>query len=178
MINWLRPQVVIPVHGERLMLDAQAALATSIGIKQTIVPNNGAVIRLAPDTPAVVDHVKTGLLAVEPQRIVRADHRGLSERRKLQFTGAAHVTVALSPRGDLLMDPSVTLMGLIDEDDAGELDIVGDVRQEIEDTLLDLKEEGVNDTARIEEDVRVAVRRLLNQIFGFKPKVSVHLIRV
>jgi hypothetical protein len=44
--------------------------------------------------------------------------------------------------------------------------------------LLDLKEEGVNDTARIEEDVRVAVRRLLNQIFGFKPKVSVHLIRV
>lgn len=178
MINWLRPQVVIPVHGERLMLDAQAALATSIGIKQTIVPNNGAVIRLAPGAPEVVDHVKTGLLAVEPQRIVRADHRGLSERRKLQFTGAAHITVALSPRGDLLMDPSVTLMGLIDEDDAGELDIIGDVRQEIEDTLLDLKEEGVTETPRIEEDIRVAVRRLLNQIFGFKPKVSVHLIKV
>lgn len=178
MINWLRPRVVIPVHGERLMLDAQAALATSIGIKQTIVPKNGAVIRLAPERPDVVDHVKTGLLAVEPQRIVRADHRGLSERRKLQFTGAAHITVALSPRGDLLMDPSVTLMGLIDEDDEGELDVIGDIRQEIEDTLLDLKEEGVAETARIEEDLRVAIRRLLSQIFGFKPKVSVHLIRV
>jgi ribonuclease J len=176
MLGWLRPSVVIPVHGERLMLDAQADLAESLGIKQTIVPGNGTLIRLAPGTPEVVDHIETGLLAVEPQRIVRAGHKGLAERRKLQYSGAVHVTVALNRRGDLMMDPQVTLVGLVDHDDAGEMDIVGDIQQEIEDTLVDLKEEDITDPARIEEDIRVAVRRLLTKAFGFKPKVSVHLL--
>jgi ribonuclease J len=176
MLNWLRPGTVIPVHGERLMLDAQAELAESIGIKQTIVPINGALIRLAPGVPQIVDHIETGLLAVEPQRIVRSGHKGLAERRKLQYSGAVHVTVALNRRGDLMMDPQVTMVGLVDHDDAGEMDIVIDIRQEIEDTLVDLREEDITDPARIEEDIRVAVRRLLTKTFGFKPKVSVHLL--
>ena len=178
MIGWLKPKLVVPVHGERLMLDAHAELAKASGVEQTIVPLNGSVIRLAPGVPAVIDHVKTGLLAVEPQRIVKSDHKAIAERRKLQYSGAAHVTIALNKRGDLLMDPQVTLVGMIDHEDAGELDVITDIRIEIEDTLADLKEEDITDDARIEEDIRVAVRRMLNQIFGFKPKVSVHLLRV
>lgn len=178
MIGWLQPQTVIPVHGERLMLDAQAQLAIDAGVPHTIVPNNGSVIRLAPGVPQIIDHVETGLLAVEPQRIVRADHKAIAERRKLQYSGAAHVTLALDQRGDLLMDPQITLVGLIDHGNTDELDVMSDLRVEIEDTLADLKEDDVQENDRIEEDVRVAVRRLLHQIFGFKPKVSVHLLRV
>lgn len=178
MLSWLRPQLVIPVHGERLMLDAQAELARSVGVGHTIVPINGAVIRLAPGKAEVVDHVATGLLAVEPQRVVKSDHKAIAERRKLQYSGAAHITIALTARGDLLMDPQVTLVGMIDGSVPGEYDIIADLRIEIEDTLADLKDEGVSENTRIEEDIRVAVRRMLHQIFGFKPKVSVHLLRV
>ena len=178
MLSWVKPQLVIPVHGERLMLDAQAELARAAGVGQTIVPNNGSVIRLAPGTPEVIDHVPTGLLAVEPQRIVKSDHKAIAERRKLQYSGAAHITVALTARGDLLMDPQVTLVGMIDGSVAGEYDIIADLRMEIEDTLADLKDEDIHENARIEEDIRVAVRRMLHQIFGFKPKVSIHLLRV
>lgn len=178
MISWLKPGTVIPVHGERLMLDAQAALASSLGVANTIVPNNGSVIRLAPGTPEVIDHVETGLLAVEPQRIVRADHKGIAERRKLQFSGAVHLSLVVNARGDLLMDPQLTLVGLIDHDDPHELDIIKQIQNEVEDTLLDLREEGVDNDAQIKEDIRVTVRRMLSQIFGFKPKVSVHLLRV
>lgn len=178
MLGWVRPQVVIPVHGERLMLDAHAALAKDVGVEQTIIPTNGSVIRLAPGIPAIIDHVPTGLLAVEPQRVVKADHKGIVERRKLQYSGAAHVTVAIDARGDLIMEPQLTLVGLIDGGVAGEYDIIKDLQMEIEDTLADLKEDDIRDNDRIEEDIRVAVRRMLNQIFGFKPKVSVHLLRV
>lgn len=178
MFAWTRPKLVIPVHGERLMLDAQAELARKAGVELTIVPNNGSVIKLGPGEPEVIDHVATGVLAVEPQRIVKSDHKAIGERRKLQYSGAAHVTIALTPRGDLLMDPHVTLLGMIDESNPKELDILQDLKIEIEDTLADLQDEDVHDPARIEEDVRVAVRRMLHQIFGFKPKVSIHLLRV
>lgn len=178
MLSWVKPKTVIPVHGERLMLEAQADIARELQIQNVVVPNNGSVIRLAPGVPEVIDHVKTGLLAVEPSRVVKSDHKAIAERRKLQYSGAAHISVALDKRGDLLMDPQISLVGLIDHDDVDEVQIIADLKQEIEDVLLDLRDDGVEDKELIEEDVRVAVRRMLNQAFGMKPKVSIHVIKV
>ena len=48
----------------------------------------------------------------------------------------------------------------------------------IEDVLIELDEDGISDNTEIEEDIRIACRKLLNEIFGFKPKVSVHLFRI
>ncbi len=79
---------------------------------------------------------------------------------------------------DVMVDPQVTLVGLIDGAVKGEFDIVKDVALEIEDTLADLRDDDITENEKIEEDIRVTVRRMLHQIFGFKPKVSVHLLRV
>ncbi|MDD3020115.1 MAG: ribonuclease J [Alphaproteobacteria bacterium] len=178
MYEWVKPEWVIPVHGEYMMLAAQASLAQECGIKHTIIPQNGSVIRLGPGEPKLIDHVPSGVLAVEPQRIIKSNHAAITERRKLQFSGAAHITLALDSSGRLAFDPHMTLIGLIDEKDEGEQDILGDLLQEIEDTLVDLMDDGVADDVRIEEDVRVACRRYLMNVFGFKPKVSIHLLRV
>jgi ribonuclease J len=178
MLSWVKPQIVIPVHGERLMLEAQAQLARDMQIAHVLVPNNGSVIHLAPNKPEIVDHVETGLLAVEPQRIVKSNHKSISERRKLQYSGAVHITLLLDRKGNLATKPQMTLIGLIDEDDKRERDVLKDLTQEIEDTILDLQDEQIFDTSDIEEDVRIAVRRLLHQIFGFKPKVTIHALKV
>ena len=177
MISWLKPELVIPVHGERVMLEAHAEIARSLGVPNTIIPTNGSVIQLAPGVPKIIDHVKTGVLAVEPNRIVRSDHKGLTERRKLQFSGAIHVSIALNAKFDLLMDPHVTIIGLIDHDTA-EAKIVHDVRQEVEDAIYDLKNENIFDIPKYEEEIRISIRRMINQILGIKPKVSVHIMKV
>jgi len=57
MLQWLQPEIVVPVHGERVMLEAQARIAERLQISHALVPTNGAVIRLGPDTPAIIDHV-------------------------------------------------------------------------------------------------------------------------
>lgn len=178
MLTWVRPQTVIPVHGEHVMLNAQAEIAHSLGISHTIIPKNGSVICLGPGTPAVVDHISVGALAVEPNRVVPVNHKAIAERRKLQFSGAAHITVAIDKHGNLAFPPQTSLMGLIDASDDAELDILLDMNQVIEETILDLKEDGIFDNARIEEDIRIICRQTLNEIFGFKPKVSVHLLRI
>ena len=177
MMTWLRPKVVIPVHGERVMLEAQASIARELGITHTIIPNNGSVIRLSHDATEIVDHVPTRTLAVEPNRIISSDHKGIAERRKLQFAGAAHITVGMDARGFLSAPPQISLIGMIDEDDEQDLEILEDVRQEIDDVMVDLREDGIEDMASIEEEIRISVRRLLNDIFGFKPKVSVHVLK-
>lgn len=178
MLSWVKPKAVIPVHGERVMLEAQATLARDMGVTQVVIPNNGSVVRLSHDGVEVIDHVPARALAVEPNRVISADHKGIAERRKLQYSGAAHITVVLDERGFLAAAPQITLVGMIDEADEEDQEILEDIKQEIDDILVEIREDEIEDMVRIEEDIRVCIRRMLNDIFGFKPKVSVHLLRV
>lgn len=173
MLSWTKPKIVVPVHGERVMLEAHADLAREMGVEHVIVPTNGSVIKLAPNAPEIIDHVETGLLAVEPKRVVKANHKAIHERRKLQFTGAVMISLALSAQKTLLMDPQITLMGLSADAEEDEK-LAKELCNIIENTL----ESADDSIVQLDEYIRAACRRYLTQIFGFKPKVSVHILRV
>jgi len=178
MYQWVRPKLVIPVHGERTQLEAQAAFARNCQIDNVIVPNNGSVIRLGPGTPGIVDHVSVGLLAVEPKRIVPSDHKAIVERRKVQLTGAVHVTVVLDGKGDLAADPHISTLGLLDTDYGEESKIEDDLITEIEDILVDMSRGDRKDDHAVHEEIRIGIRRHINLVLGIKPITTVHVIRV
>src|SRR5438045_3388796 len=48
MYNWVRPQIVVPVHGEARHLAEHARLALGHGIDHAVVQENGDVVRFAP----------------------------------------------------------------------------------------------------------------------------------
>lgn len=178
MLQWVKPQSVIAVHGERTMLEAHAALALDCQVPTAIVPNNGSVIRLHPGTPQVIDHVDTGLLAVEPGRIIDADHQAIVQRRKLQFSGTVHATLVMNARGDLLSDPQVSTVGLIDPDLPDGKKFEDSILDEIEDILADMTREELYDDKFVSEEMRIGIRRYVQHKLNIKPKTSVHLVRV
>ena len=178
MYDWLKPEIVVPVHGEKTMIEDQAELARNSQIRQVVVPNNGSVIRLAPNTAEIIDNVQTGLLAVEPGRIIASGHRAISERRKLQYSGTVHVTVVLDRKGHLITDPQISTIGLFDEAVDDIQDFEEDVSIEIEDCLKGLKRGGKNDIDYMTEQVRILVMRYIFDILCIKPKVNVHIAKV
>lgn len=178
MFQWLKPELVIPVHGERTQLDAHARLARACQVPHAIVPQNGAVIKIAPGTPEIVDHVQTGLLAVDLKRIVKADHQSIVARRKLQYTGVVHVSIALDARGKILGEPQLETIGLIDPDNAGEEQIEDNLYDEIHGLLEDFTWEERLDDQFVSEELRIGLRRFVFHTLGFKPKTTVHVIRV
>ncbi|MGH1398356.1 MAG: ribonuclease J [Alphaproteobacteria bacterium] len=178
MLQWLRPSLVVPVHGERTQLEAHAKFAQSCQVKNTIVPSNGSVIRLGPDAPAVVDHIETGVLAVDQKRAIKAEHRSISERRKLQFTGALHVSVAVDGGGKMLGSPQFEMLGLIDVKNAGEAQIEDNLAIEIEEIFDDLTLDERLDDHFIGEELRIGLRRFCHHTLGIKPKTTVHVLRV
>jgi ribonuclease J len=118
------------------------------------------------------------LLAVEPNRIISAGHQAISARRKLQFTGIVHITLVVDERGVLADDAQITTMGIIDPNDPAELQFEEDIAIEVEDALAELdKGSDVGDDV-LAEQARVAVRRMVSQALGLKPKVSVHIVRL
>lgn len=177
MYQWLRPGLVVPVHGERTQLEAQAEWARKCQIDNVIVPGNGMVIKLS-GTPEVVGHVPTGLLAVEPGRILAADHAAIADRRKLQFTGVVHVTLVMDRRGELMAEPHLTTTGLIDTDNEAELKVEEDLIIEIEDIIADMETHDRKDDHAVHEEVRIGVRRFVHMLMHIKPLTTVHVVRV
>ena len=48
LLGWVKPRIVIPVHGEALHLSEHAALARRCGVKEVIRCRNGDLVRLTP----------------------------------------------------------------------------------------------------------------------------------
>jgi ribonuclease J len=175
--SWVKPKAVIPVHGERMQLEAHAKLAKSAQVPNVVVPNNGSVIRLDGGVD-VIDHIETGILAVDQKRIITSDHRSIAQRRKLQYTGAAFVTVVLDGKGKVTQDPMVETIGLIDADDESELQIEDKLYYEVLDILRDINKADLRDDHFVTEELRIGVRRFCDHVFGMKPNTIVHVVRV
>ena len=70
MYDYLRPHIVVPVHGEARQLIAQEHFAKEQGIPVVITPRNGYVIQLAGPNPSVIGEVPSGRWAVDGKRMI------------------------------------------------------------------------------------------------------------
>ncbi len=171
MYRWIRPKIVVPVHGERRHLAEQARFALSKGVPKAIVQENGTLIRLAPDGPAVLGHERVGRLVLDGDVILPADGPTINERRKLALNGLVTVAVALDRRGAPVGDPQVVAEGLpVEEDREAFLDEVADA--------VAKAVRGGTDRQKLKEAVRLAVRRAATRWTGKKPVVDVLLLNV
>lgn len=178
MWQWVKPRSVIPVHGERMQLESQARLAKSAQIGKTVIPNNGSVIRLDGAQPEIVDHIEAGLYAVDQKRLLQSDHRSITERRKLQYSGFIHATIVMNSKGVIKQEPQIDTSGLIDPDIPEERRFLRSLSDEAYDLVDDMTFEERNDDDFVKEELRIGLRRFAFHILGLKPKTTVHVIRI
>jgi ribonuclease J len=177
MIGWVRPQILLPVHGEPLHMAEHAALGRRLGIGKVVLGRDGELIRLAPGDPGKIDEVPAGRLYKDGSLLVSADERTVADRRRLGFAGVVSVALALSERGELVADPEITLTGIPETDRQG---------QKIEDVAYDAAIEAFESMPRarrrdpeaVAEAVRRAVRAALSSAWNKKPTCHVHVLEV
>ncbi|HJE23852.1 MAG TPA: ribonuclease J [Methylorubrum populi] len=177
MYSWTRPKAVVPVHGEALHLDEHARFARSQGVEAVVKARNGAVVRLAPGTPEVVEHVRAGRLYKDGNVLIDAKDRAIPERRKLSQTGIVSVAIAIDERGEVVGEPAVDIMGLPNRGRDGEplLDTVVDT---VNRTLNGLSRGKMKDSEAVENAVDRAVRSSVNEAWGKKPACHVQVVEV
>lgn len=179
LYSWTKPAIAIPVHGEQMQLEKHAALARECGVGQAIIPANGKVIEIAKEGIAsYVGEVKTGVLAIEGGRIVPMDHEAILTRKRIMFNGSAVVTVVVDERGDLVAEPKITALGLLDENSELDAEYIRDAVKEIRNVVKNMPKSERQDDDVLSEAVRVAARRFFNDRFDRKPQTRVHLVRI
>ncbi|MBM3528701.1 MAG: ribonuclease J [Alphaproteobacteria bacterium] len=176
LLGWVKPQTVVPVHGEALHLAEHGALARKLGA-HVVICRNGDLIRLAPGVPSIVDEVPVGRLYKDGTLLVPAAARTVADRKRLSYSGVVIVSLAVTDKGQLAANPEVELIGLPDSTADGEK--MADVAYEAAaSTVEQLPRPRRRDPDSIEEAVRRAVRAAVGQRWGKKPNVAVHVLVV
>jgi ribonuclease J len=171
MYRWIRPEILLPVHGERRHMAEQARLGIATGIPHAVVQSNGDLLRLAPGAPQIIGHQETGRLVLDGDVILPADGSTMNERRKVALHGQISVAVALDRKGKLIGDPVLRTQGVPVEDDKVAF------LTEAADEAAAVVPKGSQEEEALRERVRLAVRRTATRWTGKKPVVDVLLIR-
>jgi ribonuclease J len=177
MIGWVRPQILIPAHGEALHLAEHAELARRAGVPQVLVCRNGDLVRLAPGAAEIIDEIPAGRLYKDGTVLVDGQARTVAARRRLSFSGVISVALALSERGVLVADPEVELIGIPETDAAGD-DLTEVARDAIEEAFESLPKPRRRDADEVAEAVRRAVRSAVAERWHKKPICHVHVLIV
>ena len=176
LLSWVKPRIVIPVHGEALHLSEHAKIARKAGVPEVIQCRNGDLVRLAPKA-GLIDEVPAGRIYKDGRLLVDAQARTVADRRRLSFAGAVSVALALTEKGELVGDPSYDLLGIPERDRKGDF-LHEHVHEAVLSTFESLPRGKRRDPDAVGEAVRGAVRAAVNERWGKKPMCYVHVLTV
>ncbi|WP_420605325.1 ribonuclease J [Novosphingopyxis sp.] len=170
MYDWIRPDILLPVHGEMRHMKEQARLGLAHGIPRALVQKNGDMVRLAPGEPKIIGRERAGRLIVDGDIIIAADGATMNERRRISNNGQISVALAIDAGGNIAGDPVMQTQGVPIEDE----------RDEFLDEAVDAAKKATRkfdgDIGKLREDVRLAVRRTAREWTGKKPIVDVLVV--
>jgi len=176
LISWVKPQILIPAHGEALHLSEHAKIARKMGVPEVIQCRNGDLVRLAPKA-GLIDEVPAGRIYKDGRLLVDAQQRTVADRKRLSFAGSVSVALALTEKGELADDPSYDLLGIPERDRDGRF-LHEAVHDAVLDTFESLPRGKRRDPDAVAEAVRRAVRAAVNDRWGKKPMCHVHVLEV
>ena len=176
MYQMVRPRVAIPVHGEARHLIAHAHLAEECQVQQPLVIQNGDMVRLTPSGAAIVDEVPVGRLASDGKGLLPLGGAALKDRRRIILNGSAVATLVVDRQGRLAAPPAISLLGLVEETAASAA--VPFLCAAAQCALGDLPAVERRDDNVVRDAVRRAVRRQINERFGKRPLIEIHLVRI
>jgi ribonuclease J len=175
LYDWVKPQVLVPVHGEAVHLAAHAKFGRQHGIKDVIDARNGDLVRLFPEPMAHPGEVRTGQLYLDGLVLCTPEESGVKARRRLSFGGHVVVSVCINRNGEVVSGPDMVVEGLPNAEDEPAEPLVAQI---VKQTLRSLPNKRRADPEVVEGALFKALRSEINSFWGRKPNVSVFVHRV
>ncbi|AEA33017.1 ribonuclease J [Hippea maritima] len=172
MINMVRPQYFMPIHGEYMMRRQHASIAEELGIpsRNIFTIDNGDVLTLTKDNAKMEQKIRTGRVFVDGKGVGDVEDVVIRDRIKLSTDGFVVVIVTVSnTTGELLSDPEIITKGLLYEEKSQKLlhEATMMVKNLINQSGVDLK----TDAYEIKKKIRKAMNKFLHKKLMRNPMV-------
>jgi len=172
VLNLVRPEYFVPVHGEYRHLIKHAQLARSLGWsdQRALVISNGNPLVLSANGHQIEAKVETGRVFIDGKGVGDVGEMELRDRRHLANHGLVIVFLALNQdSGTIVSGPEIITRGFIPEEDSEVL--LEDARQLVCEMLEEHSREAISDWEELRVEVRKTLRRLFNKTIDRRPLI-------
>ena len=174
LYNLLKPNTLIPMHGELFHLAEHIKVARENNIKNPIFAKNGDLVRLYPDSPMLWDQNEPNFYLRDGDIFITPNDRALKDRRRLQESGVVFINLVLDKNFILYVDPIVETFGIPNKMD--DIDNVLEfIEYKIDDALDSLPKAKKSDDDYLIGYIEKNIRNHLFSIWGKKPFIKVCL---
>ena len=102
MYNWVKPQCVIPVHGEHRHMAEHVSFAKEMQVPRTLLIENGDIIKILPgNKPQIIDKAPSGKVYLDGNINVETDAQSIKDRKNLSANGYLEITLIVSNNGSI-----------------------------------------------------------------------------
>jgi ribonuclease J len=172
----LKPEVLIPMHGEHRHLREHAKIGTAADIRSEVA-TNGMMIELTDGAPEVAEYIETGRMYLDGSVMVGAMDGVVRDRIRLALNGHAMVTVILDEADAPLGDAWVETMGLPQIGKSGS-PLAETIEAELTEFLDRADARLLRDDDKLDEAIRRVVRQVSMEEIGKKPEMTVVVSRL
>jgi len=172
LLQLVRPQYFVPIHGEYRQLIAHRGLAQSVGIppERTFLLEDGGVLQIDAAGASVVEPVHAGRIFVDGKGVGDVEDVVLRDRRHLSSDGLVLAILAIDQQnGEVLQGPDLVTRGFIPEQDTQEY--LERARLLVLDALQQLTPESRADSLEVKEEVRKALKRFFAKTLERRPVI-------
>lgn len=172
----LKPQVLIPMHGEHRHLREHVKIADGKGIKGMLAVN-GMMIDLSGNEPKVAEYIETGRTYIDGSVQIGALDGVVRDRIRMSLNGHMTVTVLMDEQDEPLGDPWVDTMGLPGTG-VSDVSLTDVVEQDLSQWLGRAGAKTLRDDKALDEGLRKIARQSAQNEIGRKPEVTVVVSRL
>lgn len=170
MINLVRPEFFVPVHGEYRHLVQHARLAQELGVpaKNVFIAEIGDVLEFAPGYGAVTGRVPAGQVFVDGLGVGDVGNIVLRDRKQLAEDGILIVVITMDKENkQVLAGPDIVSRGFVYVRESE--DLIAEARKKVQAILQKCTKEGDCDWTSIKGQIRETLGRYFYEKMKRRP---------
>jgi len=176
MYNWVRPNAVIPVHGEHRHMIEHINFAKEMQVPYPIRVENGDIVKIYPgNKPEVYDKAPSGRLYVDGNIPVEEDSKSIKERKNLSSNGYMEVTILVTPKGNIHKRPILSFKGLpiIDTEE-----FAYGLEEEIKSISNTFSLNNNKQKGNLVDALKIGCRKYTKEKTGKKPFTNINIVKI
>jgi len=177
MYKWVKPQSIIPVHGEHRHMIEHISFAKEMQIPFPVQVENGDIVQLYPgDKPQVVDKAPTGRMFVDGNVSVGEESQSIKDRKNLSYNGFLEITIIINDIGSIIKKPIISFKGIPNNDESN--NFVFELEEKIQSICKTFSLKNSNQEQNLIETLKLNCKKTIKEKTGKRPYTNVNLVRI
>ncbi len=176
MYSWIKPSIVIPVHGEYQHLKGNIEVAKECGIKKGLILKNGLLVKLAPDKPKVLGSVTTGKLILDGKNIIPLNEEAIKHRKKMLYNGTLLISLAIDIKKKISTKPIISSKGFFNDE------VIKIFKNDFNKSIFQLIKNSIRGHKIKENEIRDKIesycRKFFKRKLNTRPVFEIHIIKI